>query len=131
MYFCTIFWDDITIIWYENIVYFHNWEKKMLWINKKFVYLIFINKLSWHHPKIMYENIVQKDMNKLLIISYLSFVTSNLSDTTLASAKNISKIYVHSYVHRINKLSWHHSKIMYENIVQKDMNKLLIIIYLL
>ena len=79
----------------------------------------------------MYENIVQKDMNKLLIISYLSFVTSNLSDTTLASAKNISKNYVHSYVHRINKLSWHHPKIMYENIVQKDMNKLLIIIYLL
>ena len=34
-------------------------EKKTL-----FVYLIFINKLSWYHPTIKYENIVQKDMNK-------------------------------------------------------------------
>ena len=39
-------------------------EKNLFWTNKKFVYLIFINKLSWYHPKIMYENIVQKDMNK-------------------------------------------------------------------
>ena len=27
-YFRTLFWDDITIIWDENIVYFFNWEKK-------------------------------------------------------------------------------------------------------
>ena len=27
-YFCTLFWDDITIIWNESIVYFINWEKK-------------------------------------------------------------------------------------------------------
>ena len=39
-------------------------KKKLFWTNKKFVYLIFINKLSWYHPKITYENIVQKDMNK-------------------------------------------------------------------
>ena len=25
-YFRTLFWDDITIIWDENIVYFFNWE---------------------------------------------------------------------------------------------------------
>ena len=41
-----LFWDDITIIWDENILYFFNWE------NKKFVYLIFINKLSQNNvPK--------------------------------------------------------------------------------
>ena len=39
-------------------------KKKLFWNNKKFVYLIFINKLSWYRPKMMYENIVQKDMNK-------------------------------------------------------------------
>ena len=47
-----------TIIWDENIVYFFT-EKKTL-----FVYIIFINKLSWYYPKIKYENIIQKDMNK-------------------------------------------------------------------
>ena len=46
-YFRKLFWDDILIIWDENIVY-----------------LIFINKLSCYHPKIMYENIVQKVINK-------------------------------------------------------------------
>ena len=45
-YFRTLFCDDITIIWEENIVYFFNWEKNLFWTNKKFVYLIFINKLS-------------------------------------------------------------------------------------
>ena len=66
-YFRTLFWDDITIIWDENIVYFFNWEKTLFWTNTKFVYVIFINKLPWYHPKIMYENIVQKEMNKLFI----------------------------------------------------------------
>ena len=27
-YFGTLFWDDMTIIWDENIFYFFNWEKK-------------------------------------------------------------------------------------------------------
>ena len=45
----------ITIIWDENVVYFFNWEKNQFWTNKKFVYLIFINKLSWYHPKITYK----------------------------------------------------------------------------
>ena len=27
-YFCTLFWDDIMMIWDDNIVYFFNWEKK-------------------------------------------------------------------------------------------------------
>ena len=62
--YCTLFWDDIKIIWDDNIVYFFNWEKKMVWTNKKFVYLIFINKLLWYHPKIRYENIIQRDKNK-------------------------------------------------------------------
>ena len=70
-YFRTLFWDDIIIIWDENIVYFFNWEKNMFGTNKKFVYLIFINKLSWYHPKITYENIVQKDMNKFIITKTL------------------------------------------------------------
>ena len=26
-YFCTLLWDDIIIMWDENIVYFFNWEK--------------------------------------------------------------------------------------------------------
>ena len=62
-YFCTLFWDDIMMIWNENIVYLFNWEKNLFWTNKLFVYLIFINKLLWYRPKIMYQNIVQKDMN--------------------------------------------------------------------
>ena len=36
----------------------------MFFTNKKFVYRIFINKFLWYHPKIIYKNIVQKDMNK-------------------------------------------------------------------
>ena len=47
---------------------FFNWEKKLFWTNKKFVYLIFINKLWWYHPKITYENIVLKDMNKFQVL---------------------------------------------------------------
>ena len=42
-------------------------KKNLFWTNKKFVYLIFINKLSWYHPKITYENIVQKNMDKFLV----------------------------------------------------------------
>ena len=38
----------------------------MFWTNKKFVYLIFIKKLSLYHPKMNYENIIKKDMNKFL-----------------------------------------------------------------
>ena len=45
-YFWTLFWDDITIIWDENIVYFYNREKKLFWTNKKFVYLIFMSKTT-------------------------------------------------------------------------------------
>ena len=41
-------------------------KKNMFWTNK-FVYLIFINKLSYCHPKIMYKKIVQKDMNKFFV----------------------------------------------------------------
>jgi hypothetical protein len=41
-------------------------KKKLFWINKKFVYLIFINKLWWYHPKITHENIIKKDMNKFV-----------------------------------------------------------------
>ena len=36
-------------------------KKTLFWTNNKFVYLIFINKLLWYHPKITYENIVQKE----------------------------------------------------------------------
>ena len=45
---------------------------KIFWTNKKFVYLIFINKLSWYHSKITYENIVQKDMNKFFTYKKLT-----------------------------------------------------------
>ena len=49
-------------------------KKNLFWSNKKFVYLIFINKLLWYHPKITYENILQKDRkefykNKIIVIS--------------------------------------------------------------
>ena len=50
-YFRTLFWDDIRIIWDENIVFYFNWEKNLCWTNKKFVYLIVIIKSSWYHPK--------------------------------------------------------------------------------
>ena len=39
MSFCTLFLDDIKIIWDENIVYFFNWERKLFWTNRTFVYL--------------------------------------------------------------------------------------------
>ena len=53
-------------------------EKKNLFCtNKKFVYLIFINKLLWYHPKITYKNIIQKDMNKFLESDSRNFLTQN------------------------------------------------------
>ena len=60
-YFRTLFWDDVIIIWDENIVY----EKKnLLMTNKKFFLLNFLATNYRDHPKITYENIVQKDMKK-------------------------------------------------------------------
>ena len=58
------------MIWDENFVFLFYWEKKLFWTNKKFVYLIFIDKLLWYHPKITYKYTVQKDMNKFF--AYLS-----------------------------------------------------------
>ena len=50
LYFQMLFWDDIMIIWNENIVYFLTEITKLFWTNKKFVYslvyFIVINKLS-------------------------------------------------------------------------------------
>ena len=66
-YFRMLLWDDIKIIWNENMIYFFNWEKNIFWTNKIFFYLIFINKLWWYHPQIMYENFVQEDMNKFFV----------------------------------------------------------------
>ena len=42
-HFPTLFCDDVTIIWNENIFYFFNGEENLL--------CIFINKLLWYHPK--------------------------------------------------------------------------------
>ena len=36
-YFCKLFWDNITIIWDENIVNFFDLKKDLFWTNKKFV----------------------------------------------------------------------------------------------
>ena len=86
MSFCTIFshiiWNDIKIIWDENIVYFFNWEINLFWTNKKFVYLIFINKLWWYHPKLTNKNLVQKDMNKFraCLKSYVSLYIYTISE---------------------------------------------------
>ena len=44
MSFCTIFWNDITIIWDENTVHFFTEKKPLFLTNKKFVYSIFINQ---------------------------------------------------------------------------------------
>ena len=51
-------------------------------------YLIFINKLLWYHPKIRYENIVQKGMNKFLIFHWhrLYFSVYPLSEQKLILA---------------------------------------------
>ena len=67
---CTIFWDDIPIIWNENIVCFLNEKKKLFWTNKKFVYLIFINVM------ISSKNNVQKYRSKghEQVFSYLEVV---------------------------------------------------------
>ena len=68
------------IIWDEIIVDVFNWEKNLFWTNKLFVYLIFINKLLWYRPKIMYENIIQKDMNKFK--ESLNMYNVDISSTT-------------------------------------------------
>ena len=73
------------IIWDENIVYFFNWEKTLLWTNKKFIYLIFINKLLWYHPKITYENIVQKDMHKFNVNTQKTLVQTQHVESTKKS----------------------------------------------
>ena len=44
MFFVTIFRDDITIFWDENLLWFLTVKKTLFWTNKKFVYLIFIPK---------------------------------------------------------------------------------------
>ena len=44
--FRTLFLDDIAKMWDENIVYLLTEKKTLFWTNKKFVYLIFIYKLS-------------------------------------------------------------------------------------
>ena len=55
-YFCTLFWDDTTIIWDENIVYFFNLEKNLFWTNKN------ICLLNFHQQIIVIssQNYVQK-----------------------------------------------------------------------
>ena len=50
-------------------------KKNCFGTSKKFVYLIFINKLSLYHPKITYENTVKKDMNNLIIYDIRDVVT--------------------------------------------------------
>ena len=66
MSFCTLFWDDITIIWDKILFSFLTEKKNLFWTNKKFVYLIFINKIMMISTK----NIVQKDMNKFIVFVF-------------------------------------------------------------
>jgi hypothetical protein len=73
MSFCTIF-SYLILGWYHDnlgwkyFLLFSTEKKKLFWTNKKFLYLIFINKLPWYHSEIKYENIVQKDMNNFFIV---------------------------------------------------------------
>ena len=59
MSFFTIFlyiilgWYQDNLGWKYCLLF--NWEKTCFWTNKKFVYLIFINKLWWYNPKITYK----------------------------------------------------------------------------
>ena len=62
-YFHTLFWDDIVIIcWWKLSKQTSYWSKTFFSEQKSKQY--FHPKLSWCHPKITYENIIQKDMNK-------------------------------------------------------------------
>ena len=58
-YFGTLFWDEITKFWDENLLLFtdliEKLRKNLFWTNKKFVYLNIITNLR---PKIMSQNIV-------------------------------------------------------------------------
>ena len=67
----------ISRYWDENILYFFNIEKKLFWTKKSF-FLYFISKLSWYHPKIsnvhIYENILQKCINKFIELIFSKFV---------------------------------------------------------
>ena len=40
MSFCTLFWDDITIIWDKILFSFLTEKKNLFWTNKKFVYIL-------------------------------------------------------------------------------------------
>ena len=70
MSFCTIFLYVILGWYHDNLgwkccLLFSLRKRNMFFTNKNwFVYRIFINKFLWYHPKIIYKNIVQKDMNK-------------------------------------------------------------------
>ena len=81
------------MIWDENnnIAYFFEWEKKTLfWTNKKFVYLIFINKLSWYHPKIC---ILRSDI-KVKIYSEISYwILDEKKDKKGLREKKLPKIF--------------------------------------
>ena len=73
-------------------------KNTLFWTNKKFVHLIFINKLSWYHPKITYENVVQKDMNKFFVFKK-SILSQSAEDKSLiwgfSSDKEINKHLLH------------------------------------
>ena len=56
--------DDLFSLGWKYCLLFKLRKKNLFWTNKEFVYLIFINKLSWYYPKIKYKNIEQKVMNK-------------------------------------------------------------------
>jgi hypothetical protein len=86
-YFRMLFWDNITIFWDKNSLWFFSFFKLFLWKKnfskfhsykgcmislKKFhgnLFFFFdsaerkkVNKLSWYHPKLTYKIIVQMDM---------------------------------------------------------------------
>ena len=70
-YFRMLFWDDITIICWWILSKQTSYWSKIVFFSVKKVNNIFIPN---YHSKILYKNIIQKDVNKFLVsIELLSF----------------------------------------------------------
>ena len=86
-YFRTLFWDDITIIWDENIVYFFNWEKNpvldqqevcLLNFHQQIIVISSQNNVQKHSTKGHEQVYCVHNCEKFLPIAMMSFQLNSL-----------------------------------------------------
>ena len=101
-YFVTLFWDDITKFWDENLLLFTfstgKLRKNLFWTNKKFVYL---NIITNFHPKITYKNIVPMTWKRFSVCKFLQIIclqswyfSNRRSELIIFKRKNISNLFM-------------------------------------